>query len=305
MSFSALQDPVTYAIPAFVIFLVLELVSLRVLDDGHGGEYRGYEGKDSRASLWMGFGSLFVTGATRAAALIGYAALYELSPIRLDTHRWYTWVYAIVVVDLIFYLIHRGSHRVRVLWAAHQAHHSSQYFNLSTALRQKWNPWFELICWTPLPLLGMLPWMIFTAFSVNLIFQFWVHTEKIDRLPRPVEFVFNTPSHHRVHHGSDPEYLDKNYAGMFIIWDRMFGSYAEEIRRPKYGLTKNVETFNPFRLQYFEYHNMIKEVRAATTLRAKLGHIFAPPGWAPNRASEEGEIVSSTPVEDVRPFAEA
>ena len=303
MTFSALQDPVTYAIPAFVIFLVLEFVSLRVLDDGRGGRYAGYEGRDSRASLWMGFGSLFVTTGTRAAALIGYAALYDASPLRLDTHRWYTWVYAIVVVDLIYYLIHRAAHRVRVLWAAHQAHHSSQHFNLSTALRQKWNPWFELLCWTPLPLLGMPPWMIFTSFSVNLIFQFWVHTEKIDRLAAPIEFVFNTPSHHRVHHGSDPEYLDKNYAGIFIVWDRLFGSFQAEVHRPRYGLTKNVQTFNPFRLEYYEYAAMIRDVRAAATVRDKLGHIFMPPGWAP--ASEEREVVPAAPVQDVRPRAEA
>jgi sterol desaturase/sphingolipid hydroxylase (fatty acid hydroxylase superfamily) len=285
----SLHDPVTFAIPAFVAFLLLELVSLRVLDDGAGGQYKGYDARDSRTSLWMGFGSIFVTAGTRAAALIGYSALYELSPLRIDSHRWYSWIYAVVVVDLIFYGIHRGSHRIRLLWAGHQAHHSSQHFNLSTALRQKWNPWFELVCWTPLPLLGMPPWMIFTAFSVNLIFQFWVHTEKIGRLPRAVEFVLNTPSHHRVHHGSNPEYLDRNYGGMFIVWDRLFGSYAEESRRPTYGLTKNVETFNPFRLQYYEYAAMGRDVRAAPTLRAKLGYIFAPPGWQPTDRSLGGQ----------------
>ena len=107
--------------------------------------------------------------------------------------------------------------------------------------------------WIPLPLLGLPPWLIFTAFSVNLVFQFFVHTERIDRMWRPVEFVFNTPSHHRVHHASDRDYLDRNYAGMLIVWDRMFGSYAEETHRPTYGLTKNIDSANPFRLQYHEY----------------------------------------------------
>ena len=135
-------------------------------------------------------------------------------------------------VDLLWYSYHRASHRVRLMWAGHQAHHNSTYFNLSTAVRQKWNPWFELMFWTPLPLLGMPPWMIFTSFSVNLVFQFFVHTERVDRLPRPIEFLFNTPSHHRVHHASDKQYLDKNYAGILIIWDRMFGTYAEETVPP-------------------------------------------------------------------------
>ena len=186
-----------------------------------------------------GLGSLVVNGGARIFALVGYAALYALTPLRLDTHRWYTWVLVLLLVDLLWYLYHRASHRVRIMWAGHQAHHNSQYFNLTTAVRQKWNPWFELLFWVPLPLLGVPPWLIFTAFSINLIFQFFVHTERVDRLPAPIEFVFNTPSHHRVHHASDKDYLDKNYAGILIVWDRMFGTYAEETHRPTYGLTKN------------------------------------------------------------------
>jgi sterol desaturase/sphingolipid hydroxylase (fatty acid hydroxylase superfamily) len=238
----------------------------------------------------MGLGSLVVNGGARIAALLFYAWLYELSPLRLDTHQWWAWVYAILAVDLLFYTEHRAAHRVRILWAAHQAHHNSQYFNLSTAVRQKWNPWWELLVWVPLPLLGMPPWMIFLSFSVNLVFQFFVHTEKIDRLPRPIEFLFNTPSHHRVHHASDPEYLDKNYAGIFIIWDRMFGSFVEEKRKPTYGLTKNVDSYNPFKLQYHEYASIFRDVHHAPRWRDKLGYIFAPPGWKP---ADERELVTS------------
>jgi hypothetical protein len=156
--------------------------------------------------------------------------------------------------------------------------------------------------------------MIFTAFSVNLIFQFFVHTERIDRLWRPIEFVFNTPSHHRVHHASDPEYLDKNYAGMLIIWDRLFGSYAEETHRPTYGLTKNVESYNPFKLQYYLYGDIWRDVRRATTWRERFGYVFAPPGWAPYTPAArtpaepvlvEREVVAVAPVEHGRPLAEA
>jgi sterol desaturase/sphingolipid hydroxylase (fatty acid hydroxylase superfamily) len=239
--------------------------------------------------MLMGLGSLFFSGGARVVALLGYAALYVVSPLRLDTHQSWAWVYALLVVDLLFYTEHRAAHRVRLLWAAHQAHHNSQRFNLSTAVRQKWNPWWELLVWTPLPLLGMPPWMIFTTFSVNLIFQFFVHTERIDRMWRPIEFVFNTPSHHRVHHASDAEYLDKNYAGMLIIWDRLFGSYAEETHRPTYGLTTNIDSYNPFKLQYYLYAQIWRDVRMATTWRERLGYVFAPPGWVP---------VSKAPVAD-------
>ena len=182
------------------------------------------------------------------------------------------------------------------MWAAHQAHHNSMRFNYSTAVRQKWNPWFELLFWVPLPLLGMPPWMIFTTFSFNLIYQFWVHTERIGTLPRPIEFVFNTPSHHRVHHASDPDYLDKNYAGILIIWDRMFGSYAEETHRPTYGLTKNVYSFNPFRLQYHEYASLWRDLRSARSWRERLGYVFGPPGWRPDTP-----VPSGTPAPQPRP----
>jgi sterol desaturase/sphingolipid hydroxylase (fatty acid hydroxylase superfamily) len=170
------------------------------------------------------------------------------------------------------------------MWAGHQAHHNSLRFNYSTAVRQKWNPWFELLFWVPLPLIGMPPWMIFTSFSVNLIFQFFVHTERVDRLPRPIEFLFNTPSHHRVHHASDPDYLDKNYAGILIIWDRMFGTYAEQTHRPTYGLTKNIDSYNPFRLQYYEYAAIVRDLRGADSFRECLAYLFGPPGWHPQRA---------------------
>jgi sterol desaturase/sphingolipid hydroxylase (fatty acid hydroxylase superfamily) len=288
-----LEDPVIVAIPFFALFMLLELLSLKYLDDDDKDKYVGYVGKDSRASMLMGFGSLIVNGGARVAALIGYAALYELSPLRLDPHQWWTWVYALLAVDLLFYSEHRAAHRVRILWAAHQAHHNSRTFNLSTAVRQKWNPWWELIVWIPLPLLGMPPWMIFTSFSINLLFQFWVHTERIDRMPAWFEFVFNTPSHHRVHHASDPDYLDRNYAGILIVWDRMFGSYAEETHHPTYGLTKNIDSYNPFKLQYHEYANIVRDVRAARSWRDKLGYIFAPPGWHPERTIE---IVEAEPV---------
>lgn len=281
----SLRDPVVFAVPVFILFIVLEVASLHFLTEDDAADYSGYEARDSRTNVIMGLGSMVVNGGARAAALIGYAALYVLTPLRLDPHRWYTWVFALLIVDLIWYTYHRASHRVRLMWAGHQAHHSSQRFNLSTAVRQKWNPWFELLFWTPLPLLGMPPWMVFTSFSVNLIFQFFVHTERVDRLPAPVEFLFNTPSHHRVHHASDRDYLDKNYAGILIIWDRMFGTYAEETHRPTYGLTTNIDSFNPFTLQYYEYGAILRDVRSASRWRDRWGYLFGAPGWKPRGAA--------------------
>ena len=277
----ALHDPLVWALPFFVLFLVLEVLSFRFLDDDRKVDYQGYEFRDARTSIVMGLVSLGVNVAARAGALIGYVALYAITPLRLDPHRWWTWVVVLLAVDLLWYAYHRASHRVRLMWAGHQAHHNSLYFNFATAVRQKWNPWFELLFWVPLPLLGVPPWMVFTAFSFNLIYQFWVHTERIGLLPRWFEFVFNTPSHHRVHHASDPDYLDKNYAGVLIVWDRLFGTYAHETHRPTYGLTHPVEGFNPIRLQYREYAQIVRDVWQARGVRARLGYLFAPPGWTP------------------------
>jgi sterol desaturase/sphingolipid hydroxylase (fatty acid hydroxylase superfamily) len=281
-----LHDPIRFAIPVFVLFIGIELLSLRLLGEQPDGDApRGYEFRDARASLLMGLGSVAFGIVVRAASLLGYAVLYELAaPWRLPASSWTTWAGLFVLVDLLWYAYHRVSHRVRLVWAAHQAHHSSEYFNFSTALRQKWNQWFETIAWVPLPLLGFPPWLIYTAFSANLVYQFFLHTERIDRLPRPVEFVFNTPSHHRVHHGSEPLYLDRNYGGILIIWDRLFGTFQPEIQRPTYGLTTPVNTYNILRLQFHEYAAILRDLRSARAWRERLGFVLGPPGWRPERS---------------------
>lgn len=296
-----MRDPVLFAIPFFLLLLVLEWVAARKLEqveDGQRPPSGGYHRRDAVASVSMGLVSVATMAAWKFLALLGYAALYAyVAPWQLSATQWYTWVIAIVGVDLGFYLYHRMAHRVRLVWATHQAHHSSEYFNFATALRQKWNNSGEILVWLPLPLLGVPPWMVFFGFSLNLIYQFWVHTERIDKLWRPFEFVFNTPSHHRVHHGRDPEYLDKNYGGILILWDRLFGTFQPERFRPNYGLTKPVDTFNIWKLQTHEYAAIARDVRAAPRLRDCLGYVFGPPGWAPRatpqpRVAERADLAS-------------
>ena len=212
----------------------------------------------------MGVVSIGTSGLLNGIALFGYAALYVyVAPWHLPATAWYTWVIAILGVDLLYYAYHRMAHRVRIFWATHQAHHSSQYFNFATALRQKWNISGDVFLRALLPLFGVPPWIVFASFSINLIYQFWIHTERIGKLWRPIEFVFNTPSHHRVHHGMDQQYLDKNYGGILIVWDRLFGSFAGETFRPHYGLTKQVDTYNIWTLQTHEYVAIARDVRRA------------------------------------------
>lgn len=288
-----MRDPVLFAVPFFLLLLAIEWTAARKLEDSDARSdqpTRGaYLSPDARASISMGLVSVATMGAWKFLGLLGYAALYAyVAPWQLSPRHWYTWVIALVGVDVLFYAYHRIAHRVRLIWATHQAHHSSRYFNFATALRQKWNNSGELIMWIPLPLLGVPPWMVFTSFSISLVYQFWIHTERIGTLWRPFEFVFNTPSHHRVHHGMDPEYLDRNFGGILIIWDRIFGTFAPETFRPHYGLTKPVDTFNIWKLETREYVAIARDVRSAGNWRDKMGYIFGPPGWEPARTVGTG-----------------
>jgi sterol desaturase/sphingolipid hydroxylase (fatty acid hydroxylase superfamily) len=191
----------------------------------------------------------------------------------------------LVLDDFNYYWVHRIGHRVRWLWAAHVNHHTSQHYNLSTALRQTWTGFFAvsfgLRIWPAF--IGFSPAMILTVGAINTIGQFWIHTEAVRRMPRWFEFVFNTPSHHRVHHGRNPEYLDSNFAGTLIIWDRMFGTFVEEDRAVPvdYGLVKNLETFNPFTILTHEYVGIAKDAsQRGLTVWQRFCYIFAPPGWS-------------------------
>jgi sterol desaturase/sphingolipid hydroxylase (fatty acid hydroxylase superfamily) len=279
-----MHDPVIYAVPFFLLLLIIEWVAARKLAhvEGERPPSGAYRKPDAWASIWMGLVSVGTSGILNFIALLGYAALYVyVAPWHLPADRWYTWAIAIVGVDFLYYWYHRMAHRVRIFWATHQAHHSSQYFNFATALRQKWNISGDVFVRALLPLLGVPPWLVFLSFSINLIYQFWIHTERIDRLWRPIELVFNTPSHHRVHHGMDQQYLDRNYGGIFIVWDRLFGSFQAETTRPHYGLTKQVDTFNIWKLQTWEYVAIAHDVRNATRLRDRFGYVFGPPGWQP------------------------
>ena len=268
-----------YAIPFFVLLLVVEAISFRHY---HEDDLVGYELNDTRTSITMGLGNVTINVAWKAAVVVIYAALYELTPFRLDSGDWWVWVALFLADDLAYYWFHRISHVSRVFWASHIVHHSSQHFNLSTALRQTWVPMTYLPFWLPLLLVGFPPWMVLLAQSWSLIYQFGLHTERIGRLPRPIEAVFNTPSHHRVHHGSNELYLDRNYGGILIIWDRLFGSFQGETERVRYGLTQNLRTFRPTRVAFHEFAAIARDVRATTRWRHRLGYLFRSPGWSPD-----------------------
>jgi sterol desaturase/sphingolipid hydroxylase (fatty acid hydroxylase superfamily) len=222
-----------------------------------------------------------INAAAKLLQLGFYVWLYNhrVADIVAALGAW-SWLVLFFAEDLSYYWFHRLHHEIRLLWACHVNHHSSKYFNLSTALRQPLlTPFTGPIFWAWLALIGFPPFMILTAQAISLLYQFWIHTESVDRLG-PFEWFMNTPSHHRVHHGANIPYLDKNHGGVLIIWDRLFGTFASENERVIFGLTKDIETFNPLRIGFHEFAAIGRDVARAPDLVAKLGYVFAPPGWS-------------------------
>ncbi|MBO0845941.1 MAG: sterol desaturase family protein [Nocardioides sp.] len=270
-----LPNVVLWSIPAFLLLIVLESVSFVL----HGDDDElGYDAKDTAASLAMGLGNVFVEAIWRIPAVAVYAAVYTLTPLRVDL-TWWTLPLLLVAQDFFYYWSHRGHHVIRILWASHVVHHSSQRFNLSTALRQTWTGLTSFPFYLPMVALGVHPAVLAFIQSINLVYQFWIHTERIDRLPGPIEAVFNTPSHHRVHHASQGSYLDRNFGGILIVWDRLFGSFEPEGERCVYGLTKNIGTYNPLRVAFHEYAAIASDWNTVPGLRGKLGVLLRRPGW--------------------------
>jgi sterol desaturase/sphingolipid hydroxylase (fatty acid hydroxylase superfamily) len=272
-------DLILHAIPVFVICLALEAASFHFLPDD---DEKGYELRDARTSVSMGLGNVILNIGWKLVVLAAFAAAFSVAPFELAADNPLTWVLLFFADDFAYYWYHRTHHTIRVLWASHVVHHSSEYYNLSTALRQTWTPFTSLPYWLPLAFLGFAPWMILLAQSWSLLYQFFLHTERVDRLWRPIELVMNTPSHHRVHHGSNEQYLDKNYGGILIVWDRLFGSFEAEGERVIYGLTTNIGTFNLMRVATHEYTAIWRDVRRARTWRDRAGHVLRGPGWSPS-----------------------
>jgi sterol desaturase/sphingolipid hydroxylase (fatty acid hydroxylase superfamily) len=270
-------DPVIgIAVPFFFLFV---LVEYWVRDRQQIG---AYDKKDAWASIGMGAGSAVINLLTKTTAFLVYSWLYQFRFFDLGS-AWWVWILLFFADDLTFYLHHRSCHEVRVFWAAHVNHHSSRQYNLAVALRQSWGELFhKYIWWIWLPIMGCHPLMILTMMTISLIYQFFLHTETVRRFPGIIEFIFNTPSHHRVHHAKNVRYLDRNHAGMLIIWDRLFGTFEPEREEESvvYGITNDIDTYNPFEIASHEYRKMISDVRKAPGLKAKLGYIFMPPGWS-------------------------
>lgn len=274
------------AIPFFVLTMVIEWWLLRdataeAPDASRAfAGARGYTPKDAAASLSLGLGYLGTEAALKFLAIGAWLFAYQFRFFDIEP-AWWSWILLFFAEDFCYYWYHRIHHEVRAFWAIHVNHHSSTHYNLSTALRQAvLTPFSKWIFWLPLPLLGFRVEMIIILQSISLLYQYWLHTETIDsRGWKWFGAIFNTPSHHRVHHGRNPQYLDRNHAGILIVWDHLFQTFEPEGDPVDYGLTKNIETHNPIMIVFHEWIAIFRDVRTAETWRGRVGYFLMPPGW--------------------------
>ena len=268
-----------FALPIFFIAILIEITAKKLLNA------RGtLNSVDDSVSIFMGLMSVVTNGA---AAFITLGMLLWAEQFKVfDLPLTLTVIIACFILDdLRYYLHHRIAHRCRWPWAMHIIHHSSRRYSLAVALRQGWTKHFTgtTVLKIPLVLVGFNPILVIFCGALNAVYQFFLHTETVHKLPKWFEAIFNTPSHHRVHHGKNPEYLDSNYAGTLIIWDKIFGTFVPENENayPDYGLVKDFETFNPFKIFIHEYWGILKDVFGSKrSLKDRLLYIVAPPGWS-------------------------
>jgi len=274
MGLRAMPDLITLAIPAFVLLLIAEALAGAFLKRDI------YEFKDAAASITMGIGNVIVDLVAKAIQFSVLTYLHRFALFSIG-FQWWAWLLLFFGDEFSYYWFHRVSHECRFFWASHVVHHSSQRYNLSTALRQTWTGSFcSFVFWMWLPIIGFAPVMIMTMKAISLLYQFWIHTELV-RSMGPLEGVLNTPSHHRVHHGSNPSYIDRNHGGTLIIWDKLFGTFEPEnpADPPRFGLTHNINTFNPVRIAFHEWIQMFRDAWNAPGWANKLRYIFGNPGW--------------------------
>lgn len=288
-------NPVILAIPMYFVLMGIELVYESI------SRKKTYRLNDAITNISTGtlqqltgtFLKIFKIGIY--AYVFQYFAFFKIEP------NWVSFVLLFFLFDLCYYWEHRMAHRISLFWGGHSVHHQSEDYNLSVALRQSstsmiWGVPFYL----PLALIGFDPVQFAVVGGFNLLYQFWIHTEHINRLPGWFEWFFNTPSHHRVHHGRDPKYIDKNYAGVFIIYDRMFGTFKKEEERPHYGITKPLNSWNPVYANFAHYIDLYGDVKKTRNIGDALKVLFYPPGWRPPYLG--GPLRPTTVAEDYHKY---
>ena len=274
-------EPVFDRIDEWTLLVALALIGLEILNDLIRRRSPGRRLLDGLASLSTQIPSIIAELGIFAATVVVYYTAYEyLTPVQIPVNLW-TVVLAVLAADFVYYWEHRWAHEVRIFWVSHAVHHSSRVMNTPVAFR--FGPFEGILAalvHLPLVLIGFDPLLVFFGQVVVLGYQTWIHTELVGRLG-PLDRVLNTPSNHRVHHGCDPKYLDKNYGGILILWDRLFGTYQAEEERPRYGLVRDFESVNPLVVWFSELPGLARDLAAARSAGEVFGYLFRRPGWRP------------------------
>ena len=268
-------DYIALSIPIFFILIAIELAY------SFYKKLNYYRFNDSIANLSQGIGQQITGIFMKTALFFGYKYIFEHWKLFEVPNNLWVWIILFFAVDFFYYWFHRMSHQINALWAAHIVHHQSEEYNLTVALRQSWfQSWFSWVFYLPLALIGFSPVMFLTLSAFNTLYQFWIHTRAIKSLGI-LEYLINTPAHHRVHHGSNPKYIDKNHAGTLIIWDRMFGTFQQEEEEVYYGITSPLASWNPVWANIHYWVELYQTAKQADTLTDKIKVFIKPPGWFP------------------------
>jgi sterol desaturase/sphingolipid hydroxylase (fatty acid hydroxylase superfamily) len=281
------------AVPFMVLFTAIEVFV------SYKQERKYYETKETIGSVLVGVGNLIVSAFMNMALILLVVWIWKMVPWRMELN-WWTFIPCYIIFDFCSYWAHRASHSNRFLWATHIAHHSGEKYNLAVSFRLSWVQHLKTPFFVPCMLFGFHPYVFFVSSQIAVLFQFWVHTEYIKKLPI-IDFFFAAPSNHRVHHGTQPQYIDKNYAATFIIWDRIFGTFEPEGEKVIYGLTTNIDKkANPFHINFHEYGEIWKDVKSAKTLKEKWFYLMASPTKI-GRKKEADELAAKAKAQQHEP----
>ncbi len=258
------------AVPLMFFFISLEAIL------SHKRSMKLYDKGDFWGSVGVGLGNLAVNWVIKGGSFLIVFFFYKIAPYK-QPPVWWSFALCFVAMDFLRYWIHRLGHESRLFWSSHMTHHSSEYYNFAVSFRLSWVQFYKFLFFLPISLLGFNPVVFFITHQLAVLYQFWLHTELIGKLPWWIEYFFVTPSHHRVHHGRNPKYLDRNYGSTLIIWDRMFGTFQEEEERPDYGVTKPLESNNPVKLVFTDFVALWGELKVTPGVKEKLKLIFGRP----------------------------
>jgi sterol desaturase/sphingolipid hydroxylase (fatty acid hydroxylase superfamily) len=278
-----------YAAPFFFVLVALEYILTT------RKKLKVYDIKDALAATCIGLGNVGLGILIKGFNFLILLYFFSLTPLRIEP-SWWSFILCFLAVDLVRYWAHRITHEQRVWWATHVTHHSSPVYNFTVGFRLGWTQYIKIIFFVPIPLLGFDPITFFICHQIAVIYQFWIHTTLINKMPAPIEYIFVTPSHHRVHHGTNPQYIDKNYGSTFIFWDRIFGTFEPENEPVVYGITKPIKyPYNPFFLVFHEWYDVFRDVRKSGSFRQAWRILFASPAESEALASHASGLPAAPP----------